>query len=218
MPEFKKRPKNGEKPKGSSQSGGDQLPQIVESRCKVCKHQDRRAIDRLIAAGTSYTEIERLFEVDRRSVSNHAQKHLRYEEGAIRRIIEREAERLSENYEKGVQGALARRVYLESALKQAQEDLLSGEITVEPKDAVNIVGMLEQMDAETNAVIVDQIRMQFNAILTAINEVIPPELQKKIAKRAKEIAESDGQESIAIEFEPQVIEAKVVKEDDIEDS
>lgn len=210
MPEFKKKPK-GEKPKQSEPS--DQLPQIVESRCKVCKHQDRRAIDRLIAAGSSYSEIERLFEVDRRSVSNHAHKHLRYEEGAIRRIIEREAERLSENYEQGVQGALARRVYLESALKQAQDSLLNGEVTVEPKDAVNIVGMLEQMDAQTNGVIVDQIRMQFNAILTAINEVIPPELQKKIAKRAKEIAESDGQEAISIEFEPKVIEAEVVEED-----
>lgn len=213
MPEFKKRPKS-EKPKQSEPNG--QLPQIIESRCKVCQHQDRGAIDRLIAAGTSYSEIERLFEVDRRSVSNHAQKHLRYEEGAIRRIIEREAERLSENYEQGVQGALARRVYLESALKQAQDNLLNGEVTVEPKDAVNIVGMLQQMDSETNAVIVDQIKMQFNAILTAINEVIPPEMQKKIAKRAKEIAETDGQ-PISIDFEPQVIEAKVVEEK-VEDS
>jgi hypothetical protein len=210
MPEFKKKPK-GEKPKQVEPS--DQLPQIMESRCKVCQHPDRRAIDRLIAAGSSYSEVERLFEVDRRSVSNHAHKHLRYEEGAIRRIIEREAERLSENYEQGVQGALARRVYLESALKQAQDSLLNGDVTVEPKDAVNIVGMLEQMDAQTNGIIVDQIRMQFNAILTAINEVIPPELQKKIAKRAKEIAESDGQEAIAIEFEPKVIEAEVVEED-----
>lgn len=210
MPEFKKKPK-GEKPKQVEPS--DQLPQIIESRCKVCQHPDRRAIDRLIAAGSSYSEVERLFEVDRRSVSNHAHKHLRYEEGAIRRIIEREAERLSENYEQGVQGALARRVYLESALKQAQDSLLNGDVTVEPKDAVNIVGMLEQMDAQTNGIIVDQIRMQFNAILTAINEVIPPELQKKIAKRAKEIAESDGQEAIAIEFEPKVIEAEVVEED-----
>ena len=215
MPEFKKRPKNGEsKPASRSK---DQLPQIIEPRCKVCQHQDRGAIDRLIAGGSSYSEIERLFEVDRRSVSNHAHKHLRYEEGAIRRIIEREADRLSENYEQGVQGALARRVYLESALKQAQDNLLNGEVTVEPKDAVNIVGMLEQMDGETNAVIVEDIKMQFNAILTAINEIIPPELQKKIAKRAKEIAESDGQ-AIVIDFEPQVIEAKVVKEDDIEDS
>jgi hypothetical protein len=213
MPEFKKKAKSNEST-GKGSGSSDQLPQIIESRCKVCKHQDRRAIDRLIAAGTSYTEIERLFEVDRRSVSNHAQKHLRYEEGAIRRIIEREAERLSENYEKGVQGALARRVYLESALRQAQEDLMSGEITVEPKDAVNIVGMLEQMDSETNAVIVDEIKMQFNAILTAINEVIPPELQKKIAKRAKEIAESDGQETVAIDFEPKVIEAQIVEEED----
>lgn len=214
MPEFKKRPKQGEKPKAQA---SDQLPQIIESRCKVCKHEDRRAIDRLIAAGTSYSEIERLFEVDRRSVSNHAQKHLRYEEGAIRRIIEREAERLSENYEAGVQGALARRVYLESALKQAQDDLLNGEVTVEPKDAVNIVGMLEQMDSETNSVIVDEIKMQFNAILTAINEVIPPDLQKKIAKRAKEIAEADGQ-PIAMVFQPQEIEAEVIEEEEIEDS
>ena len=140
MPEYK----SNKKRKTEESSGAEKLdiPSAkIESRCSVCQHESRAAIDGLIARGTAYAEIERLFGVNARSVNRHADRHLNYEDAAIQEIIRREAEKLGESYEQGVQGALSRRVYLETALKKAQEDLMNGSIIVEPKDAVNVVAL-----------------------------------------------------------------------------
>jgi DNA-binding transcriptional ArsR family regulator len=189
MPEFKKKSKPSE-PKSEAIGAEESL--VIEPRCAVCQHERRSAIDKVLALGTSFSEIQRIFDVDRRSVSNHAKKHLKYEEGAIRRIIERESEKLSENVENGVQGALARRVFLETALQKAMMDLVNGDTIIEPKDAINIVAALDKMDSEVSGITVEEIRLQFNAILQAISETIPVDLQGKLAERAKEIAEIDG--------------------------
>lgn len=186
MPEFKKKPKRPDSNIASEES------LVIEPRCAVCQHERRAAIDKVLALGTSFSEIQRIFDVDRRSVSNHAKKHLNYEEGAIRLIIERESEKLSENVENGVQGALARRVFLETALQKAMMDLVNGDTVIEPKDAINIVAALDKMDSEVSGITVEEIRLQFNAILQAISETIPVDLQGKLAERAKEIAEIDG--------------------------
>ena len=184
---------------------------VRESRCLACMHPQRDAIDKMIALGTSYSEIERLTGVPRHSVSNHAKRHLKYEEGAIRRIIENESARMAENEEDGISGALARRVYLETALKQAQRALVEGDVIVEPKDAANIIALLDKQDMETSGAAIDEIKLQFNAILQAISEVVPQEFHAKIAERARDIADADGLSVKALE---DVIDADIVDEDE----
>jgi hypothetical protein len=209
MPEYK----SNKKRKTEESSGAEKLdiPSAkIESRCSVCQHESRAAIDGLIARGTAYAEIERLFGVNARSVNRHADRHLNYEDAAIQEIIRREAEKLGESYEQGVQGALSRRVYLETALKKAQEDLMNGSIIVEPKDAVNVVALLDRMDDDTNSAQIEEIKIQFNAFLQAIRENISPEDQKRIAQRSKEIAELEGYGMMKV---PEVIEAQVEEED-----
>lgn len=169
---------------------------IEEPRCKVCMHEARHGIDRLIATGASYAEIERVFGVPRKSVSSHADKHLRFEDGAVRQIIEREAHRLSENYEEGVQGALRRRVFLETALQKGMAALLEGETEIELRDVISVVTLLDKMDSQISGEAVEGIRMQFQSVLQAINEVVPRDLQKKLAIRARELAEVDGSEIV----------------------
>src|SRR5688500_4355474 len=95
MPEFAKAPgRNNHKGRGGS--GGKKVSAsttlVSEPRCLVCQSPNRKVIDQLLARSTSYRELERVFGIDRRSISNHDQKHLNIEQAAMRRIVQEEAE------------------------------------------------------------------------------------------------------------------------------
>jgi hypothetical protein len=202
MPEFQPPPK---KRRTNGNGGPPSLPPATipdigtfEPKCHVCQSSYRRAIDRMVALGTSYSEISRIFggEIDRRSISNHAKEHLNYEEAAIRRILEREAEAAQENLEDGIRGQLSRRAYLEIALQKALEGLLNGDTSVEPKDALAIIEKLDRLDTQGEGAALDEIRLQFNAFMQAIREISmfdierikqPMELQQLIFNRTREI-------------------------------
>ena len=193
MPKFDKsqKPANGNG-KGNSPAKRDPAPGVVEPRCHVCKSKYRKAIDRMIAMGTSYVEISRIFSneedtIDRRSIANHADKHLNYEEAAIRRIVEQEAQEAQQNIEEGIQGALTRRVYLNVGLQKALEALLSGDAMVEPKDAIAIIQLLDKLDNQSEGAALEEMRVQFQAFVQAIRELLPPEKWQEILDRTKEI-------------------------------
>lgn len=165
----------------------------VEPRCHVCMSQHRKAIDRLIALGTSFSEISRIFggEIDRRSIASHSRKHLGYEDAAIRRIIEEEAHAAEENAELGIGGAVMRRTYLNTALHKAFELLVNNRMAVEPRDAVAIIETLNRLDTQTQGAQIDEIKIQFSAFLQAIKEVAAqrgdPSLGSDILIRARQI-------------------------------
>lgn len=166
----------------------------TEPRCHVCMSKYRHAIERMIAMGTSHTEISRIFggEIDRRSITNHARKHLAYEEAAIRTIIEQEAQHAEVNAEEGISGVVKRRVYLETALHKALSALQQDDVTVEPKDAVTIIEALNRFDNQTSGAQLDEIKIQFTAFLQAIKEIAAqrgdPALGSDILIRARQIA------------------------------
>lgn len=191
MPKFDKpqRGSNGNG-KGGDLTPRDAIPGIVEPRCHVCQSNMRKAIDRLIAAGTKYTEIGRLFGIDRRSISNHAKEHLGWEEAAIRRIIEDEARAAEEDFEEGIKGVLTRRVYANVGLKKALDALLNNEVTVEPKDALALIQYLDKLESDTEGAAIDELRVQFNAFVQAIREICPPEQWQHILDRTKELLEN----------------------------
>lgn len=189
MPKFdprQRKPQGG----GNLPVPRDAIPGIVEPRCHVCKSNMRKAIDRLIAGGTNYSEIGRLFSIDRRSISNHAKEHLGWEEAAVRRIIEHEARAAEEDLEEGIKGVLTRRVYLNVGLQKALDALLNGDVTVEPKDALAIIQHLDKLESQTEGAAIDELRVQFNAFVQAIREICPPEQWQKILDRTKELLEN----------------------------
>lgn len=160
---------------------------ITESRCHVCQHGQRHAIDRLVAIGTSYSEIERIFDVSRKSVASHADKHLNIEDAAIRTIVMREAEKVQANIETGVTGIINDRLYLEVALQKAMDALLSGTTIVEPKDAVAIIQLKQKLDSDHSGAITESYQLQFNIIVQAVIETSPPELWQRIQERAQQL-------------------------------
>ena len=161
-------------------------------RCKVCSSDFGKAIDRMIALGTSYSEIGRIFDISRSSIGRHAKNHLNYEEAAVRQIIARETEEAQADIENGISGAIARRAYIDVAIQKGFEALLDNSVQVEVKDVATLIQLKEKMDGDTDGAALDEVRTQFNAFVQAIREVAPPEMWEKILSRTKELVQIPG--------------------------
>lgn len=183
MPDFQK-PKPPPKPAPVAKR---QQHAITVGNCHACQSPMRNTIDKMLALNQSYSEIERISGVDRRSISNHDKKHLDFEEAAIRRIIEAEATMQGSNVEEGIRGAMSRRVYAESALHKAMEQLLSGDVLVTAKEAIALAEYLDRKETEVQGAAIDEYKIQFNAFVQAIREIVPDETNQKILGRTREI-------------------------------
>lgn len=179
-------------PGGSTGGGGGQIisvgPEelIVEPRCPVCTHKLRLRMDYLLAMRTPYTEMERLFDIPYRSFSNHAKKHLRYEDESVKQIIEYEAGLAGENLTTGVRGAFLRRSALDISIKKFFDALTAGEVPVEAGDVIKMIELREKLDASSASTQIEQYELQFNAFKEALEEICPPEMLVKILDRTKE--------------------------------
>jgi len=191
MAEFKKPKKENSETKEVVKTPATPLA-YRDIRCKVCSSDFGKAIDRMIALGTSHSEIARIFDVSRSSIGRHAKNHLNYEEAAVRQIIAREAEEAQANIEEGISGALARRVYIDVAIQKGFESLINNETPIEVKDVATLIQLKEKMDTDYEGAALDEIKTQFNAIVQAVREVAPQEMWEKIAIRARELSQTPG--------------------------
>jgi hypothetical protein len=172
-------------------------PPRYEPRCHVCKHPQKKAIERLaVIPRMSMTELGAMFAVDRRSITNHMEQHLDYENLAIRRIIEHEAKELQVDVEQGVQGALSRRIFLSVFLQKTTEALMNGDLELTGKDAMKAIEMMDKIDSQSGGAAIDEIRMQFNAFIQAFREITqhefdqlsgPQDLMHFILRRTEEL-------------------------------
>lgn len=199
-------------------------PAPYEPRCDCCNSPYRHWIDTLlIKGGHSYVEIAEKVPgpqaedgsykaLDRRSVSNHAKKHLGFADAAIRAVLEDEAERAGKNYEEAVTGAISHIGTLEVALRKAHEDIINGVTTVEPRDLIKIVELRQKMDEQTAQVQVDEYRAQLNAFIRAIQINVPRELWEKIAGDAKSIYAGEDMTDPGALPEGEVVDAEPLQE------
>lgn len=192
MADFRPAPKKG-KGDGEGHPPEPRIPmsEVVEKRCHVCTSDHRRVIDKLLVLpNVSFSEIGRTFNIDRRSIANHAKEHLNYEQAAIRRIIEDEAQKADANVEDGVRGALTRRVFLQAYLQKSMEALLTGNMELSGKDAMAAIQMMDKIDTDVEGAAIDEIRVQFNAFLQAIREICTEQQMKDILARTQVLLDS----------------------------
>lgn len=196
MPKFTSTNGGGTRtPVKKTQKGG--VPLIIEPRCKVCQSPHRHLVDQLLVSGHSYSEIERQFEfakLPRRSISSHADKHLGYEETAIREIIEREALAAQKNFEEGKQRLVTNNAYLEVAKQKAYDALINDDVMVEPKDAVKIIEQLEKLQERNQSVALDELRVQLQMFIQAVKEVVPKSSWIDIVARTADLLRASGRE------------------------
>jgi hypothetical protein len=144
MAEFKKPKKENNDSKEVVKTPATPLA-YRDMRCKVCSSDFAKAVDRMIALGTSHSEIARIFDISRSSIGRHAKNHLNYEEAAVRQIIAREAEEAQADIEEGISGALARRVYIDVAIQKGFESLINNEAPIEVKDVATLIQLKEDL-------------------------------------------------------------------------
>lgn len=192
------------------------IPDIIqEPRCRVCQSPHRHYIDGLLAKGYNYSAIAKQVpssggrKLDRRSVGRHAKNHMDVESGAIRELLEHEAEQAGQNFVEGVRGAITHRGILEVTLRKAYERIMNGETEVEARDLIQIVTTLQKLDQDTGTVQVDQMRAELNAFLQAIREVVPEDYWPTIANRARQIARGDIGD-LSEDNVPELVEGEVV--------
>lgn len=166
---------------------GNGLPEYFEPRCHVCTHQNRHAIERLIALGSSHSSLGRQFDIDRRSITRHAENHLSYEQAAIREIIAHEAKQINADYEEGVKGALMYRSYLSAGLKKAWDDMIEGNVRVDPSVAIQFIQQMDKFDREAKSVGLEQLQSDFMCFQEAVKSILPREQWPDLAAKYDEI-------------------------------
>jgi CYTH domain-containing protein len=214
MPKFELPQKAGGQ-KGPPEKPKLELPAIHEPRCKVCTSPYRNAIEKMLVAGGTYSEIARQFEfagIERRSIAGHKEKHLNYEEAGIRQIIERQALMAQKNFEEGKERVITKQAYLQVALQKAYDQLLDNISEIPVKDAVSVIEMLSKMESQRYDVQVDELQIQFNAFLQAVKEVVPKEYWEGAVTRTHELLKASGR---SVDFDnstAEVVDAKVIEE------
>lgn len=154
-------------------------PIIAEPRCAVCQHKDRAYLEYMIAHGVAYSAIANRVESSiegsldsfRRSLSNHAKKHMALDDAVTRAILEEEAALIGQNYEDSVRGAITHRGMLEVLARKAYSDVINGVSTVEPKDMIQMVKLLREMESDTANTSVETYKVQVAIFEEAIKNV-----------------------------------------------
>ena len=137
------------KPPGKKLIKGTPTGVVYNERCNTCNHVARHTIDKMIVTpNISIREIARIYDLSHNSVANHAREHISYETQAIKNIIAHEAAQQQANIEDGVQGEMARNVFLRAYLQKATEALLNGDLNLSGKEAMATIDMLKKAEEE----------------------------------------------------------------------
>lgn len=196
-------------------------PAITEPRCHVCNSEYRVWIERCLVKGYAYKRIADQLppdpdgnKPDRRSISNHAKHHMEIAHGVVRAELEEEADLLKQNYEEGVKGALTIRGMLNVIARRAYDDYLNGQITAEIKDLIQLVKVLNEMNADVNTVKVEETEIALRIIVQAVQNICSTEVQAEIGAEVKRLQlQDDVQYQIEAHFEePVIVDAEVVHE------
>lgn len=185
-------------------------PAITVGSCSVCQHTYRDWIELMIGKGMAYAAISRRVppegvteESFRKAISNHAKKHMRLQEIAMRAIMEEEASTLNQNYEESVRGAITAQGIVEIAIRKAFDNIQNDVAFVEPKDLIQLIKLQREMQSNSSDIAVEQARIQVQIFIQAIKDVAKhrldgDDLLKEITSRVKELRERDDIE-IALE-------------------
>lgn len=164
----------------------------IESRCTVCNHPSKLAIEQMLLAGLSYSQIEREFinsknPVSRGSVSTHAKKHMSYEDAIVRRVVEKQAQQAMIDVENSADTLITKEAFLKVAIQKGFENLISNETTVRISDVVKAIQTLDAMEEKAVTVTIERFKAQHEAFMRAVKEVVPEDYWNEIVEKTKSI-------------------------------
>lgn len=188
-------------------------PRITESRCHACQSPYRDFIEESLVKGHSYERIAKRIppdedgkKVDRRSISHHYKEHMDLQRTAIREELEEEAKALQQNVEIGALGAKTDRGILKVLVAKGFDDVLKGVSTVEPKDLIQIIKLLNELNNNASTSRAEENELALRTFVRAIESVCSQEQIKLIVAEAERIRDLDDvtfeMEGVIIRQEP----------------
>jgi uncharacterized protein YeaC (DUF1315 family) len=121
------------------------------------------------------------------SVRRHQKAHLPWDSSEVRQIVERRAKEKGRDIEKSAERLLTAEAFLELVCQRAWEGLVSRNLRVTLRYALQAVQVLEALDRDKgeDRTLADYF-VQLDNIINVVREVVPPELQERIARRLEE--------------------------------
>lgn len=186
--------------KAEQQSGP---PVIVEPRCAVCTAtpERRKWIEQQLIKAHGYLSIarqiaepngDRSIDSWRKSIEGHAKKgHMPIDRSVIRAELEAEADLLKQDYNEGIKGALTLRGMLNVMVRKAYEDYVNGMTTMEPKDLVQMVKLMNEMNTSESTIKGEETEAALRIFVRAIQNVLPKEQQVQLAEESRRLRQLD---------------------------
>lgn len=192
-----------------------------EHRCRVCQHPDSLdKVNRLLAIGMSWTDIERQVadinekrsrnnKITYNSIRNHSNNHFDLQKpanAAYRRILERRAAEVGDQFGEGVERLLTAMGYLDVVAHKGFETLMRDDTTVGYTTGLEAILKLEELQRATSTDSdMAEIRRKVTALYTVVKEVVPSQYWTEIDRR---LAEMESGES------SRVVDAEVIDDED----
>jgi hypothetical protein len=165
----------GTRQRRRSRAAGPVLQLIVEPRCKVCRFEQRREIDLLLASGFSHASLRDhwndLLEAPfftAKNISSHARSHLNQADPAVRKILDT---RLTQERLAQIGDYLEAKLTLHAGLEGLQFGLTQSR----PKDLLAALRAQDEPAAANADVSLEEMRREFDAFMAAVQEVAPPQ-------------------------------------------
>lgn len=160
----------------------------VVDKCKVCQSTYRDQIERLIVYGMSQAEVIRHMEqigetISKKSMSGHLHNHMTMHDAAVRRMVEKQAEKQFDNIEQVADNLLTNRAMLEVMRQKAFKAIVDDSVQIEPDTALKIIDKLTADDARLHAERVDEMVMEMNTLTKTMKQIVPESMWKKIAEQ-----------------------------------
>lgn len=210
--DLKKRWEQGDRAEIEVRERESAPPVVSEPRCHVCQSEYREFIEEQLVKGHSYERIAKQIppdedgkKIDRRSISNHLKEHMDLQRMAIREELEEEARNLQQNVEEGSLGAKTDRGILKVLVAKGFDDVLKGVSTVEPKDLIAIIKLLNELNSNASNSRAEENEIALRTFVRAIENVCSPEMIKQIVAEAERIRNMDD-----VEF---AMEGVVIRDD-----
>lgn len=175
-------------------------PAINVPQCHVCQSEFREFIEEAVTEGAPYVRIEERTGIDRRSIANHAQKHMDMARTAISDELMNEARALAKDVETG--GTITDRGILRVMASKGFKDIINGVTTVEPKDLIAIIKLLNELNSNSANTRAEENEIALRTFVRAIEVVCDQETIIKIVAEAERIKDLD---EISFEMEGIII-------------
>lgn len=211
----------------SLQKSGEIYQYKREPRCRICRNEEFNSpINKMLANGLTYAEIERLLAPTNRSlpprqrvnyeqIRNHAAKHFAVNDAAqavYRRNLEKRAEEAGVDFVNGVGTAITPLALFDVILQRGYEKAVKDETDVPLDLSLKAAEKLHDISLLGQDEKYEKLQSQFYAMVQAVRQVVPEEYWEEIVRRTENEYSGDP----AIEASSEEVEENLEDEIDAE--